>query len=362
MNYAVIMAGGSGQRLWPLSRKNRPKQILELFGKHSLLQLCVQRARGIFPEDHIIIVTNAEYADAVHKHLPDIPKDNVFGEPVGRDTSNAIGLAATVLHRKNPDTVMAVFSADQIIEPVAPLHHAVRLAIQFLKDHPQALFTFGIKPTFAHTGFGYLKRGARVKGTPEGVYPVEAFKEKPNKSTARKYFRSRDYCWNSGMFVWRADTILDHLKRFLPANAERLERIGQAWAGPHRRKVLESEFEHLEKISIDYGVMERAQQVYMCELNCHWVDIGSYQALAESIGKKDVDDNISLEKTACEWIDSANNIAITDDAKHLITAIHVEDLIIVHTGDATLICHREETEQLKKLLERMKQNAHERFI
>jgi mannose-1-phosphate guanylyltransferase len=362
MNYAVIMAGGSGKRLWPLSRKHRPKQILELFGELSLLQLCVQRAQGVFDKDHIIIVTGAEYAEVVHRHLPDIPKENIFGEPIGRDTSNAIGLAAAVLHRRNADAVMAVFSADQIIEPVEPLHQAVRTAIHFLEDHPQALFTFGIKAAFAHTGFGYLKRGARIKDTPEGVYPVAAFKEKPNKSTARKYIRSRDYCWNSGMFVWRADTILKHIGRFLPKNAERLDRIGQAWSGPHRRKTLESEFEHLEKISIDYGVMERAEQVYMCVLNCHWVDIGSYEAMAESIGRKDAENNIVFDKTTCEWIDSANNIAISEDPKHLIAAIHVENLIIVHTSDATLICHHEETDNLKTLIERMQKNGHERFV
>jgi len=362
MNYAVIMAGGSGQRLWPLSRKNRPKQILDLFDNQSLLQLCVNRLQGLFTPEQTIIVTNAEYADVVRTHLPAIPAENILGEPVGRDTSNAIGLAASILQLRDPNAIMAVFSADQIIEPVEPLQNALRTAIHFLESHPRALFTFGIKAAYAHTGFGYLKRGPHLEEE-DSVFPVEAFKEKPNKSTARTYIRSGEYCWNSGMFVWRVDTILQQLERFLPHNFERLQTIAETWNTPEKNQVLQDEFTRLEKISIDFGVMERAMDVFMCELDCHWVDVGSYQALADAMGQKDIDNNITLKHTLCEWIDSGNNIAISDSNDHLIVAIHAEDLIIVHTDDATLICHRDETDDhLKKLLERMAPRGLQKYL
>jgi len=350
MQYAVIMAGGSGQRLWPLSRRNKPKQIIDLFQGKSLLRLSVDRAKGVFDPEHIMVVTNQEYADIVREHLPELPPHNVIGEPEGRDTANAIGLAATILHKKDPDSVMAVFSADHIIEPVEPFQEAIRKALRFLENHPRALFTFGIKATSAHTGFGYLKRGDQQE---MGIYPVVAFKEKPNKSTARKYIRSGKYCWNSGMFAWRVDTILKELENFLPENAQRLNLIGLHWTTDKQNMVLKKEFPELAKISIDFGVMEKAREVYMCELDCHWSDVGSYQALADAIGANQTNNNVTIDNTCCMCIDSGNNIIISSKPDHFIAAIHADDMIIVHTDDATLICHRDETSHLKELIKKM---------
>ncbi|MBN1765639.1 MAG: NTP transferase domain-containing protein [Sedimentisphaerales bacterium] len=364
MKYAVIMAGGAGQRLWPLSRQDRPKQIIDVFEGKSLLQRCVARLKGVFENDHILVVTNKSYADEVRNHLSELPPENILSEPIGRDTANAIGLAATVLSRKNPDSIMAIFTADHIIEPDEPLQEAVKKAFRFIDNHPQALFTFGIKASSAHTGFGYLKRGEKMLGTPpeDEVYPVVAFKEKPNKSTARQYIRSGDYCWNSGMFVWRIETILNQIDRFLPHNGKLFRAIGDAWNTDRFESTLADKFPQLEGISIDYGVMERSVDVYMCELDCHWIDVGSYQALADTIGVVSQDGNIITNETKCQWIDSGNNIAISDDPKHLIAAIHVEDMIIVHTDDATLICHREETDHLKRLIETLQTEGLGRFV
>ena len=362
MQYAVIMAGGSGQRLWPLSRRNRPKQIIKLFEDQSLLWHCVDRVKGIFGPEQILVVTNAEYADEVHKHLPEIPVENILGEPVGRDTANAIGLAATVLNSRGPDHVMAVFSADQLIEPVEPLQNAVKTSLAFLDAHSDALFTFGIKATWANAGLGYLKRGEHADGYDNAVFTVEAFREKPNKSTAHKYIRSGQYCWNSGMFVWRVDTILKQIELCLPHNAERLRKIGEAWNTDSRDRVLAEEFKELEKISIDFGVMEHAEHVYMCELDCHWQDVGSYLTLAENIGKMDQDENVTTSGTQVTSIDSGNNIFLSDNPKHMIAAIHVDDLIVVHTADATLICQREEAGHLKDLLKRLQEEGKEKFL
>ncbi len=362
MQYAVIMAGGSGQRLWPLSRQNRPKQIINAFEGQSLLRQCVDRMQGVFASKNIFVVTNAEYADIVRKHLPELPRENIIGEPVGRDTANAIGLAATILHKKSPDSIMGVFSADQIIEPVEPLHDAIRKALTHIEQHPEELFTFGIKAAYAHTGFGYLKRGEPKENVIEGVCPVEAFKEKPNRSTASKYIRSGQYCWNSGMFVWKTATILEELKRALPKNAERFQKIADAWNTPQQEEVLNAEFPQLDKISIDFAVMEQAEHVSMCELDCHWVDLGSYQALAERIGTVDEDENVTSADTRAIWLHSNNNMALSTQKDHLIAAIHAEDLIIVHTEDVTMICHREETSHLKSLLQRLGKENLEQYL
>ncbi|MFC1783923.1 sugar phosphate nucleotidyltransferase, partial [Planctomycetota bacterium] len=247
-----------------------------------------------------------------------------------------------------------VFMGRTLVEPLA---EAIRSALKFIEDHPKALFTFGIKARYAHTGLGYLKKGDDAGQ--DGINEVAAFKEKPNKSTAHKYIRSGKYCWNSGMFVWRVDTILEQLERFLPHNAERLRRIGAAW---NIEEVLRREFGELENISIDFGVMERAKQVYMCELDCHWEDVGSYQTLADSIGTIDQDDNVTTPETLCEWLDCQKNIAISESPDHLIAAIHVEDLIIVHTADATLICRRDETDRLRDILAQLKDKGHEQYL
>ena len=362
MNYAVIMAGGSGKRLWPLSRKNQPKQIIDVFGGESLLRHCVDRVKGIFDTDNILIVTNIDCADAIRNHLPELPPENTLGEPQGRNTAAAIGLAATVLNQKDPNAVMAVFSADQIIKPTEPLHQAVKKALRFLKSYPQALFTFGIKATFAHTGFGYLKRGKPIKGIDDDIYPVTDFREKPNKNTASKYIRSGNYCWNSGMFVWRADTILQRLDEFLPQNAAAFKRMASVWNTQQWHHVLSKEFDQLQNISIDFGVMERAAEVYMCELDCHWIDVGSYEALAETIGVLDKEGNITTPSTLGKWLDSKNNIIISDSKEHLIAGIHVENMIIAHTQEATLICHREEADRLKELLELIQTDGLTKFL
>lgn len=359
-NFAVIMAGGSGQRLWPLSRKSKPKQILDLFGQRSLLQIAVDRIRGIFEPANILVVTNANYVPTIREHLPELPPENIIGEPAGRNTANAVGLAAAVLNRRNPNGIMAVFSADQLIDPVEPLQEAIKLAIRFLHHYPGALFTFGIKATFAHTGLGYLKRGQEADVP--GVYKVEAFREKPNRSTAGKYLRSGDYCWNSGMFVWRVDTIIRQLEEFLPHNANRLSHIVQAWGTPEQDQVLASEFPQLESISIDYGVMEKASDVYMCELSCEWKDVGSFETLAETVCQPDHDNNRHSTGGHYEFLESSNNIVLCDDPKHLVATIGIQDLIVVHCKDITLICRRDEADYVRKILATLEEKGQTHFL
>ncbi len=362
MNYAVIMAGGIGKRLWPLSRQKRPKQVLKLLDGQTLLGRCFERLTPVFDTRNIIILTNAGYADLVREELPDLPFNNVIAEPAVRDTAGAIGLAATILTRFNPEAQMAVVTADQIIEPAEVLQQALQDALVFVNDNPNDLITFGIQPTFASTQLGYIKCTAarEYPDCKNVVYSVEAFKEKPNDQTAKEYLATGQYFWNSGMFVWKAKTILDNLEKFLPQVIEPLRKIGADWDSPNQQKTLQDWFVKLPKISIDFAVMEKADNVYAIKLDCRWLDMGSFAALADVINS-DKDNNVVVAGTS-ELLDCKNSIFVTEDKDHLIAAIGLENMVIAHSPDATLICHIDQAQRLKELLDMIKQHRGEKFL
>ena len=362
MNYAVIMAGGTGKRLWPLSRQKRPKQVLRLLDGQTLLNRCFDRLCPVFDVRNILVLTNAGYADLVRENLQGLPVHNVLAEPAVRDTAGAIGLAAAVLAKHDPDAVMAILTADQILEPPEVLQQALTDAFEFIAANPDALITFGIKPTFPSTQLGYIKRGdprecPRCRNV---VYAVEAFREKPDRHTAAQYIASSEYSWNSGMFVWRARTILANLERFLPDSAEPLGRIAAAWDTPAQDKTLQEWFPKLPKISIDFAVMEKAQHVHAIQLNCKWLDMGSFAALADII-KSDENHNVVVAGVS-ELLDCRDSIVVTEDRGHLIAAIGLENIIVAHTPDATLVCDASKTELLKQLLDRIEQHGGTKFL
>jgi len=362
MNYAVIMAGGTGKRLWPLSRKKRPKQVLKLLEGQTLLRNCFDRLVPIFDQRNILVQTNAEYVDIVRDNLPDMFSDNIIAEPAVRDTAGAIGLAATILTKYDPDAAMAVVTADQITEPVEVLQKALEDALRYVNSNPDCLVTFGIRPSFASTQLGYIKCSGPKK-CPEcenKIYTVEAFREKPDAKTAQEYVESGQYFWNSGMFVWKAKTILEQMARFLPESVEPLQKIKAAWEGPGQRQILQEWFLKLPKISIDYAVMEKADDVRAIELHCRWLDLGSFAALADFISS-DEDNNIVVAGRS-ELVDCKNNIIVTEDKGHLIAAIGLEDIVVAHTPDATLICCANQTQRLKELLELIEAHGGEKYL
>ncbi len=362
MNYAVIMAGGTGKRLWPLSRQKRPKQVLKLLDGQTLLNHCFDRLRPIFDVRNVLVLTNAGYADLVRENLHGLPVHNVIAEPAVRDTASAIGLAAAILARYDPDAVMAILTADQLLEPPEVLQQALHDAFEFITGNPDALITFGIKPTFPSTQLGYIKC-ANPQNRPRcrnAVYSVEAFREKPDRPTAEQYIESGQYSWNSGMFVWRAKTILANLHRFLPDSVEPLRRIAAAWDTPDQERTLQEWFPRLPKISIDYAVMEKAEQVHAIQLNCKWLDMGSFAALADVI-KSDENNNIVVAGVS-ELLDCRDSIIVTEDKGHLIAVIGLENIVVAHTPDATLVCHASQTERLKQLLDRIEQHGRTRFL
>ena len=362
MNYAVVMAGGTGKRLWPLSRRKRPKQVLKLLDGQTLLTRCFERLYPIFDVRNVLVLTNVEYVDTVRENLTELPLNNVIAEPAVRDTTGAIGLAATVLARYDPEAVMAVLTADQLIEPPETLHQVLSDAFEFVSRNPDALITFGIKPTFSSTQLGYIKCGDPQKCPKcrNTVFSVQAFKEKPDLATAQQYVDSGEYLWNSGMFVWRAKTILANLEQFLPEAVEPLRRIAAGWDTPQQEKMLQDWFPKLPKISIDYAVMEKSDKVHAIELDCQWLDMGSFAALADMI-ESDENGNIVVAG-ASELLDCSNSIIVTEDKNHLIAAIGLRDIVVAHTPDATLVCPINQTERLKTLLERMEQHGRTKFL
>lgn len=362
MDYAVIMAGGSGKRLWPLSRKKRPKQVLKLIDGQTLLRQCFQRLRSIFDIRNILVMTNADYIDEVRENLHEVLFDNVIAEPVVRDTVGAIGLAAAVLTKYDADATMAIVTADQLIEPAEVLQQALQDALAFVRRYPDDLLTFGIAPTFASTQLGYIKctSGRQCAECRNKIYTVDAFKEKPDAKTAAEYIASGQYFWNSGMFVWKAKTILAKLEKFLPECIEPLQKIKLDWGNPLQQKTLQEWFPKLPKISIDYAVMEKVDKVYAIKLDCRWLDMGSFAALADII-TSDSNNNIVVAGTS-QLLNCKNSIIVTEDARHLIAAIGLDNIVVAHSPDATLVCHVSQIEKMKQLLELIEKNAGDKYL
>ncbi len=361
-DYVVIMAGGAGRRLWPLSRQDRPKHLIPLFDGKCLLELCYRRVSGLVDADRIIVLTNRLFVDAIRKVLPDLPKDNLITEPEIRDTAAAIGLAATVVQLHDPDAAMAVVTADQLIEPTDVFCTAVRDALRYVHDTPDALVTFAVQPTFASTQLGYIKLGAAQShaACTNPIAPVVAFKEKPDDVTALRYLQEGSYAWNSGMFVWKAETIRNHLRNNLPGAVEPLEKIATAWTGRGRTKALREWFGKIPRISIDYAVMEKAPQVFAIRLDCRWHDLGSFIALAEVIDL-DLQRNL-IVADHCELLESRDNIVVSDQPDHLVACIGAKNMLVVHSADATLVCPIDQAGRLKELLDRIQKSSGSRYL
>ena len=359
MLHAVIMAGGGGTRFWPRSRKARPKQFLKLAGDRSLLQMALDRVEGLAAPERTWVVTGEAYRAETAAQLPSLPADRVVGEPCGRDTAPCIGLGAALIARDDPDAVMLTTPADHVIEPVQEFRRAVSAAVQTAEEHPSALVTFGIPPTFASTGYGYIHRGGEV-GRRNGVaaWRVRGFREKPNADLAERFVASGEYLWNSGIFVWKVAAVLAQLREQRPALYSAVQRIADAWEGPNRAAVLRSEYEAMEKISIDYAVMEHAPEVLVVQAPYRWDDVGSWLAL-ERMNPQDADGNTVLANHAGL---NTKGCVIVGDPGRLIGTIGVDNLLIIQDGDATLIADRREESGVKKLVGLMQQKGLEKYL
>ncbi len=356
MRHGVIMAGGAGVRLWPLSRKRRPKQVLRLFSGASLLRQSYERVAAVLPPENIHVITNHTHLPLVSTEIPELPAGNLIGEPEGRDTANAVGMTAAVLAERDPEAVIGMFTADHIITPMDRFCAAIERAFEVAEEHADVLVTLGINPTRPDTNYGYIWRGDRVA---DDVFEVKKFTEKPTAAKAMKYVGSGEFYWNSGMFVWQASTILGQLKKHLPQSYDSIREIASAWNTDARQAKLEALYPKLMKISIDFAVMERADRVLVVEMPCHWVDVGSWPAI-ELVVPADSDGNVSVCGEVIH-LGSRGNIVASEE-KHLIATIGVDDLVIVHAPDATLICKKRDATGIKELVDNVRTRFGDEYL
>lgn len=359
MIHAMIMAGGGGTRFWPRSRKALPKQFLSVTNGATLLQAAHERLEGLAGTGNVWIITGDAYRQSTLEQLPGSSLDRIVGEPVGRDTAPCVALGAALIAEVDPEGVMVVTPADHVIEPVREFVRAVRAAAQLATEHKDSVVTFGIRPTYPSTGYGYIQRGQPTEG-PLGVkaFEVGGFREKPAPDVAERFFNSGEYYWNSGIFVWRAATILNALKANKPGIYEGVTKIAKAWNTPDRQKVLAEIFPTLEKISIDYAVLEKHPRVLVVEAPFAWDDVGSWLAL-ERLNPQDPNGNTVLGNHS--GIETTNCV-IVGDKDRLITTIGVSDLLIIQDRDATLIAHRKDEGTVKQMVDLLKAQGKEAYL
>ena len=362
MLHAMIMAGGGGTRFWPRSRTRRPKQFLTFAGDRTLLQGTFDRIAPQVPAERTWVITGEPHVAEARKQLPELPVGHVVGEPVGRDTAACIGLGAALIARADPRATMIVTPADHLIEPAREFQRAAHAAAQFADDHPTSLLTFGIPPTFPSTGYGYIQRGESA-GQRQGVTAakVKAFKEKPDADTAERFVQSGEFFWNSGIFVWKAATILAELRDRRPKLYAAVERIAEAWGTSRQDEVFRKEYEGLEKISIDFAVMQEAgaaSKVLVIQAPYTWDDVGSWLAL-ERHNPQDADGN--TVQGAHVGVNTSNCVIVSDPG-HLVATLGVKDLIVIQDGDATLVADRRDESNVKLIVDAMKKRGLEKYL
>jgi mannose-1-phosphate guanylyltransferase len=359
MLHGIVMAGGSGTRFWPKSRRHRPKQLLRLYGDATMLQQTVERIAPMVPSERIVVVTGADQAEEVRAQLPELPPANVVAEPCPRDTAACVGLAAQLVARSDPEGTMIVMPADHVIETGALFRKTVRAAAAVIDAEPSAFVTFGIAPTRPETGYGYIERGESL-GAIEGIAldRVVRFCEKPNRETAEQFLAQGRFVWNSGIFVWRARAILDALATHCPGLAAALDRIASALGTPAEAETLAHEYPRLDRVPIDKAVMEKAGNVRVLEVVYNWNDVGDWRALSALVPSDRHDNTIQGQVVSLE---TRRSIVVSDDGG-LIATLGVEDLVIIQSGGATLVARKSQLDKLKSLVESLDTSGYGSYL
>ncbi len=358
-DYAVIMAGGGGTRLWPVSRKDRPKQLLPLLGEETLFQSTVARLTDLFPSERILVVTVSQQADEIRRQVPSIPEANYLIEPAPRGTASVVGLAATVLRKRDPDALMAILPSDHFIRNRDLFHYVLREAFDVARKN--YLVTLGITPVAASTAYGYIQQGEPLEHFKYPVYHVRRFTEKPDEKTAQEFVRSRVHSWNSGMFIWRADAILGEIGKQMPGLHAALEKIAAAWGTKAQDEVLRSEWPGLKLETIDYGVMERAERVVVLPAGgLGWNDVGSWQTLFDVLFP-DMDGNVSTMAQHLA-LETHNTLVYGNDSERLVVTIGLDDTVIVDAGDVLLVCKSDQAQKVRDVVEHLRKHRQEKYL
>jgi mannose-1-phosphate guanylyltransferase len=346
--FAVIMAGGVGARFWPRSKEKSPKQLLQIFGENTMIQDTVKRLEGIVKKENIFIITNKLQKEEIINQLPEISPENIIEEPFGRNTAACIGLASVLIQKKSTEAVTFVLPADHIIKNIPAYHNTLMSAANFAFQS-KGLVTIGISPSRPETGYGYIQIDER--SIKENIYKVYTFAEKPNYATAVRFLESGDFLWNSGMFIWRVDAILGEIKVHLPDLYEGLLKIQNDICTPDYEKTVVNVYGQLRNISIDYGIMEKSQKVYLTKGEFSWSDVGSWEEVYQ-LSEKDDDGNVKIGKIFSEMtLDS-----YIYSPEKFTAVIGVENLIIINTKDSLLICRRDQAQNVKKVVDHLRIN------
>lgn len=346
--YAIIMAGGIGARFWPRSKKKSPKQLLRIIGENTMIQETFIRLNGLVPKENILIVTNESQRPGIAEQLPEIPSDNIIVEPFGRNTAACIGLASVIIQKRSPDAVTFVMPADHIIRDSESFINTLKIAAQFSYQN-QALVTIGIQPTKPETGYGYIQ--IDEDSGKNNVFKVLTFAEKPNYDTAVNFIKSGDFLWNSGMFIWKIDTILNEIKRFMPDLYEGLSQIKDNLNDPEFANILSNIYGQLRSISIDYGIMEKSDRVFLVRGQFSWSDVGSWEAVYE-LSEKDQDGNV---KVGTVYTDMAMDSYIYSPDKFT-AVIGLDNIIVINCNNALLVCKRDKAQDVKNIIDYLKLN------
>lgn len=353
---AVIMAGGKGERFWPQSRSSMPKQFLSLTddGK-TMIQLTVDRLKGFVEPEDIYIATNQNYREIVKEQLPNVPAQNILFEPAPRNTAPCIAFAAAVIKKRYEDAVMIVLPSDHIIANTPLFVETFTTAAQ-VAQQADNLVTVGVAPNFPETGYGYIKMAPKAEEQ-QNVFPVEKFVEKPDYETAKQYLLEGNYLWNSGMFTWKVSTFYKNIAEFLPGTYKMAKGIENATDTKEFEQVVQQEFEHCETVSVDYGIMEKAPNVYTVPASFGWDDVGSWLSL-ERINKQDEQGNVVKGTALLE--NCKNSIFVASE--RLLAGVGLENMIVVETEDAVLVCEKDAAQNVKKIVEQLKKNKMDQYL
>ncbi|MGB8645713.1 MAG: mannose-1-phosphate guanylyltransferase [Anaerolineae bacterium] len=354
--YAVILAGGTGTRLWPRSRRDRPKQLLDLVSARTMLQQTYDRIAPLILPDHVYIITNTSYLAEVCAQLPEIPCEQIIGEPEGRGTAPPIGYAATLLQKRDPQAIMISLPADHYIQNEAGFRDAICAAADAAQKN--ILVTFGVKPTYPETGYGYIEGGEDLeKERGFRVRQVKRFAEKPDEKTAGEFVANGNYYWNGGMFIWRVSIILQEFERYLPQHAKLLQEIADGQGTPEETATFERAWRAMPNETIDVGIMEKSSRVGVIPLDVGWSDVGNWASLLELL-PGDRNQNVVIG----DHIGVDTHSSLIYSSERLITTVGLENMIVVDTGDVVLVCHREDAQKVKHLVDELKRRKEEKYL